>query len=359
MNKFLFVWMLLFAAATGNGQGTEPQVNFIADYQGFFRNNEYFEDYLKGYTLTGNHFTPQIELQLSESASIKTGAHLLKYNGLDDFSEAVPFLSVELTLNKFGITLGSFSEANRMKLSDKLFSDERSMTNYLQEGLLIKYHSKQFNVETWLDWEQFIFRNDPFREEFMVGSVMNWQTHPGNETVFEADFQSVIQHKGGQVDDSGLPVNTVMNNALGLFVRRHRTHERVLSFGVRAMLYNDLNGNAEWSSENGWALDFPLSFRSEKLRIKAGYWTAEEFVAPYGKPVFQTVSLAEPRVSLEENSVAYFDFSYNYEVIEGLKLQARLSNYYMIDLKGFNYYYGVTAILNQKFFITTLKKAVE
>jgi hypothetical protein len=229
----------------------------------------------------------------------------------------------------------------------------------LQEGLLIKYHTNQFYFETWLDWEQFIFSNDPFREEFKVGSILNWLIHPGKETVLEADFQSIIQHKGGQIDDSGLPVSTVMNNALSLFVRRHLTVEKIMSFGGRAMLYNDINGNAGWSSENGWALDFPVSYKSGDLKLKAGYWIAEEFVAPYGNPVFQTVALDEPTVSLEDNSIAYVEFSYNYDVVDGLELHARLSNYYMIDLKGFNYYYGLTALLNQEFFITTLRKAVK
>ena len=191
-----------------------------------------------------------------------------------------------------------------------------------------------------------------------MGSIVNWQSHPAKEFVFKADFQSLIQHKGGQIDDSGLPVSTVMNNALGLFVRRHLSGEKILSVGGRALFYNDLNGNAGWTTENGWALDFPVSYKSENAKLTAGYWTAEEFVAPYGNPVFQTVSLTEPRVSQGENSIAYLDFSYHYDVVDGLDLHARLSNYYMVDLKGFNYYYGVTAILNQKFFITKIKQAV-
>jgi hypothetical protein len=131
-----------------------------------------------------------------------------------------------------------------------------------------------------------------------------------------------------------------------------------MSVGGRVTLYNDLNGNAGWTTEKGWALDFPVTYRSGNSELKAGYWAAKEFVAPYGNPVFQTVSLAEPQLSLENNSIAYFEILYNYDVVDGLELHARLSNYYMIDLKGFNYYYGVTALLNQKFFITTLKKVV-
>lgn len=355
--KSFLVSVLLLCTLTGISQETATRLTFKADYSGFFRNNEYFEDYVKGYTLTGNHFTPRLALKLNEKSSFEVGAHMLKYNGINSFTEVSPYISMKVSpLLGFDVVLGSFNLSERMPLSDKIFSEERLLTDFIEEGLLLKYKANQLRVQAWLDWEKFIFSGDPFRERFKVGGIALWHSDKALKTNVQFKVQTLIQHKGGQIDNSGLPISTIMNHAFSISLNHDAATGKQFSLSGSLYTFNDLNGNAPWVSENGWALDFPVSFHSEKTSLTAGYWFADAFIAPYGNPVFQTSSLTDPSINMPDNSIAYFVLNYDYGLAKGVWLNLGLSNYYLTAFNSFNYHYSLKIIFSESFFLTNLEK---
>jgi len=356
LNGFLLS-LLFICTLTGISQEQATRLTFKADYSGFFRNNEYFEDYVKGYTLTGNHFTPRLALKLNEKATFEVGAHMLKYNGINSFTEVVPYISMKVSpLSDFDVVLGSFNSSERMLLSDKIFSEEHLLTDFIEEGLLLKYRANQFRVQAWLDWEKFIFSGDPFRERFKVGGIALWHSEKNLKTNFQLKVQTLIQHKGGQIDNSGLPVSTIMNHAFSVSLNHDATTLKQFSLAGTFYTFNDLNGNESWVSESGWALDFPVSYQSENTSVTAGYWFADAFIAPYGNPVFQTASLTGPAINMPDNSIAYLVLNYDYDLAQGVRINLGLSNYYLTGFNSFNYHYSIKIIFRQSFFLTNLEK---
>ncbi|HSM47280.1 MAG TPA: hypothetical protein VK872_05650, partial [Draconibacterium sp.] len=64
----------------------------------FINNNEFFGDFVDGYTLIGFHLTPELVYFPTKRVKLKAGAHLLKYYGLERFSSVIPVFSFQFAL---------------------------------------------------------------------------------------------------------------------------------------------------------------------------------------------------------------------------------------------------------------------
>ncbi|MDZ7776061.1 MAG: hypothetical protein U5L09_10940 [Bacteroidales bacterium] len=202
VNKLMLVLVVLLWGLAAVGQEARrgnDRLSMNIGYTGFFKNNEYPANYAKGYTLTGNHLTPLLSYHVGEMMTLRAGAHLLKYNGRDSFSEVRPFLGFDLWLTPgFRLTIGSYSIPHQHRLSPILFSDERRFTDYVEEGLRMQYKAAGVKAEAWLHWDQFIFQEDPFQEHFTAGFSGQW-------TAFSSDLlhgtlygQFLATHQGGR-----------------------------------------------------------------------------------------------------------------------------------------------------------------
>lgn len=350
-----FVLILLPALIMAQSDRQEADSLFISTrVNTFFKNNEYFEDYAKGYTLTGSNITAFAQYNIQEKVKVKAGGNFMKYSGQTEFKEVRPYLSIEASLARnLDITLGSyFSESHDME--EILFSTENHLTDLVEEGVRIAYRSKAFRGETWLDWEQFIDHGDPFRERFKVGisaalSVLQKET-------FTADFfgQAIILHQGGQVDDTDLPVATTVSGLAGLHVMKQFPQKRISQLSVKSALAIYKDNNNAWIYDEGNGALISAMLYSKKSTLELGYWYGEDFVSPYGHPIFQSASLYDFEQVVGDHTISYVRYCYSYPIVRDVHLDFVVEGDYLHQSKQLQYSYFFSLIFNKQFFVSLL-----
>ena len=80
------------------------------------------------------------------------------------------------------------------------------------------YDSRRFDLDVWVNWESFIFREDTHQEAFTVGLSGRYKLNdPDARFHFYAPVQGLAQHRGGEIDTIFTnSVQTLMNGAVGV-----------------------------------------------------------------------------------------------------------------------------------------------
>src|SRR6056297_1956641 len=136
----------------------------------FFKNNEYFNDIVAGYTLTGFNATPTLSYHLSEKTKIKAGGHFLKLFGDEGFREIKPVFTVHQKFNpNFSFLIGTIDNSKKHSLIRPLYDPELLLTDPTQYGLQFLFKNTALEFDLWLDWQRCIHQNSPFQERFITG----------------------------------------------------------------------------------------------------------------------------------------------------------------------------------------------
>ena len=82
-------------------------------------------------------------------------------------------------------------------------------------GLQIRYEGQRTRLDTWVDWQSFIFRGDKHQEAFVFGlsTAQAFDFSPANR--LELQLQAVAHHRGGVLNERADTVHTWLNAALG------------------------------------------------------------------------------------------------------------------------------------------------
>lgn len=349
---FAFLWMI-----QGFGQestGKQERLLLELDYTGFFKNNEFFAQQADGYTLTGNHITPLLQYQLGNRAALNAGGHLRYYHGMDSVAEATPFFNLHLKpTQELSVILGSYRVYDQHRVSRALLSDERLFTDFIGEGLRLRLDQKKLWMDVWIDWEKFILHGDPFREQFQAGFSGNWTFLERPSNALSISSQYVAQHKGGQIDDSELPVSTVLNSRQSI-VFRHDFPPGFLTFGeisLAYLTYRDINGNAPWAYDEGDAIQAELELNLKPHSISVGYFEAEKFIAPNGHPMFQTSDLYDPDKHFQRMKMLHTAYHFQKQFYKGLTVSFVAEGFYLSEQESFHHSLELRAVLNRSFLL--------
>lgn len=69
------------------------------------------------------------------------------------------------------IVLGNIYGASNHNLIEPLYNPELNLTCDPEAGLQLLYDSKAFDLDVWVNWQSFIFREDVHQEAFTVGDL--------------------------------------------------------------------------------------------------------------------------------------------------------------------------------------------
>ena len=67
------------------------------------------------------------------------------------------------------IVLGDIYGGANHNLIEPLYNPELNLTADPEAGLQLLYDSRRFDLDVWVNWESFIFREDTHQEAFTVG----------------------------------------------------------------------------------------------------------------------------------------------------------------------------------------------
>lgn len=323
----------------------------------FVKNNEYFGDIVKGYTLLGLNFAPKLVYYPNSRIKLSAGLSLLSYYSREDELDLAILLSFQYKLHKnLDFVLGNIYSTVNHRLIDPLFDFERYLSNNIENGIQFLWNSDRIFTDLWLDWEQQIFQDDPFQEVFNVGLSSEFIVFE-NESIFKVSFpfQNLFRHRGGQINKKNEPITTIFNNATGLSisksVNKKYLHEIVLSsYWVN---YQDLSPTPQQLFIDGTGSYTTFELNNNSIDLLFGYWYGEQFIAPVGNPIYESCSRTNIFIEEPVRKIVTSKINYQKDIFKGINLGFRFDSYYDLQESNFEYSWGIVVVFKDRFFLNS------
>ena len=336
---YSFIIFILFACIT-DGQEISEQTDrdgvlFLRLRNiNFIKNNEYYNPIIEGYTLIGYFIQPSLIYCPTDKLDIQAGTHFLNYAGSAriDNPQIVFSTTYSFTENT-SLTLGTLNGSDKHRLLDPHFDRERIYKYYTENGIQFITKNNHLFSDTWLSWENFIFKGDTTREVFTAGESFNYLSPLISETfTLEFPVQLQFKHYGGQISNYNSHVVTYFNMSAGLKVNASLSGGRLgyASVEYQNFLFNELTGRGEIGIKRGSGNWFRFLYGYKNLRVSTSYWHATDFYAPNGNPIYSSISDYRTNLIISGRSIW----------TNSLVLTARPYNFFSIYF-GFDLYYDL------------------
>jgi hypothetical protein len=343
-----------------NATGSEGNLYLCFRNTNFVKNNEYSNPITEGYTLLGYFIQPELVCYPSEKLTLKLGAHLLSYSGTGKFSLIKPVFSATLNISKnTSFTLGTLSGSDTHRMLDPHFNKERMYNAFPEDGAQFMISGDHFFNDTWLSWENFIFKGDNEREIFTTGESFRYTTPViAGLLTFEIPVQLLIKHYGGQISDYPESVETYFNVATGVRAGIDIAGQKYGRAGIDYLYFNgrSVTKNAPSGIESGNASWYRVFYSFRKAAIEAGYWSSHNFFAPNGNYIFGSVSDHIENLVIHDRKLITGSVNITLLPENFLEVFIGFDGYYDTDLKRFDNALSLHIRFNQLIKIAELKR---
>jgi len=267
---------------------------FKFDNLNFVKDNEYSNNIADGYTLIGAQLHPKVSFYPHPKANLEIGLFGLTYAGLEKYHKIIPTFSFIYTMKKSKFIMGSYYDDTNHGLIKPLMTEERNLDERaIENGLQYKLKTTNLTLDTWLNWEHFIFRNDTQNEEFVLGFSSLYTPLKNSDWQLDIAFQNLIYHRGGQINTDELESRNVFSmrhTALGLLVNKSTASNAQISLSNYFIQHQTGERPEEFYYQSGYGSLTWLNYRFQNWTAGIGYWYGNEFVSPRGDDMFQSVS---------------------------------------------------------------------
>ena len=333
---FLFFSLSLQGQKSDSTSHKDGELGLSLRSVSFIRNNEYFNPITEGYTLLGFFFRPELVYSPSQKVTLRAGAHLLKYWGTDYFSQVRPVFSVSLGISEnTALTLGSLSGSDKHRLYDPQFSNERLYNQYAEDGFQLTSSNNHLFNDTWLSWENYVFKGDSTREIIAFGESFRYtSSQVGDFMTVEVPLQFQLKHFGGQISNYTEPVETFFNLACGFKINFRIAQERLgkISLEYLQFINREFNGESKSGISSGIASWTRFSYTWKSVSAGASYWKSHNFYAPDGNSIYSSISDYQPGVVIPERRIITNFLSLDLLPESFLQLHLGLETFYDLDL---------------------------
>ena len=334
----LFIFINIISGQTiGEAKPVQGDLSLRIKSLNFIEDNEFFNPIVEGYTLLGFFFQPELVYMPNAKVSLRGGVHILKYYGHEKFSQIRPVFSTTLFFSdKTSLTLGTLSGPYKHHFFDPHFYSERLYNEYIEDGIQLTHIDNHIFTDTWISWENFIFKGDSVREQFTLGESFKYSSALVSDFIrIEVPVQLQLKHLGGQISDYPQQMESFINIAAGLRINFDLAGKRYGQAGIEYLqflnsmregdtLYGISQGNASW---------LRLHYTYKTFRFETGYWRAHNFYAPNGNPIYGSVSDYQPGVVIHDRRIINSSVSVRFLPVSYLELYFGIDLYYDIDLK--------------------------
>lgn len=328
-------------------------LQFGIENTNFFKNNEYFNDITKGYTLIGASIHPKLLFFPSERTKLAVGVFALKYSGIDKFSETQPTIRFHFQANpNIAIVMGNIYGAANHRLTEPMYGFERRFNRQIENGVQFLFDYGHFFSDTWLQWEQFIFHQSPYQEQLAIGTKNTVRFFDHQQRFgLEIPFDATGFHKGGQIDTCSTPLTTLLNAMTGIHFSIYTGgFIQQLSVKNHFYLYKDFSNAKQQAFTDGSAYYFALTTKFAGFSTLCGYWNGNRYISPYGEAIFQNVS-DYGDFSQENRELLTFKLLYEKKICRGGAIGAGFEGFYDPDNHLFDYSYSLHIVFNRNFML--------
>ena len=337
----------------------EPQALYLRlKSTSYFKNNEYKNEFMHGYSLTGLYFEPVLEYTIDSSTMIRAGAHLLKYYGRDSFDRTLPVISIMYSPGPhFRAIFGTLYGTTSHGLPEPVYNFEKYLIDNYENGIQFLWDYQLVKADIWLNWEQFIKQGDPFQERFTVGAntairVMDWKGFR-----LTLPFAILFRHRGGEIDATTLPAGTQSNMVLGTRIDWEvgKGFFRDLWIYHQFIEFMEVNPGDQITIPFGHGMYSRMGINTKIGSIEVGYWDATNFISPHGMPIFQSVSQNDPMFYLADRKMLTVKYEFYKPLTSYLDAAFRFEPYYHFYTGRMDHSWSIYLRLNESFFLTHLR----
>ena len=316
----------------------------------FFKNDEYFSDYIEGYTLVGYKLQPTLVYYVSSDISIEAGLQLLQYGGTKKYDKIYPILTAQWRINNWAtFIMGMLDGHLAHDLPESMWEPERQLYDKPEMGFQIKLKHDNWKGEGWLNWQQFIKNNDTIPERVTAG--LSYTLSPQSATdakwSFEMPIRLIFSHIGGQISNFSQRMQSLANGSLSAILHRNinRKWLKSISAEMQAQYFDAMvDGNIRPFS-NGWALYPQLSLEASKFNANIGYWRASNFFSLYGNPTFMSLSNYDDTKYCKNRRMITAEANFYHSIHKILKFSIGAKAYHDVDASQFDYSYHIDFVL--------------
>jgi hypothetical protein len=327
------------------------------DNLNYLRNYEYFGDIPLSYTLIGYQLIPQLKYQLNEHFQLKGGIFLRREFGHDGFYQIAPVLTAKYQKRGFGLVMGTLEGALNHRFIEPIYDVENVISNRLEQGVQVLLDKKHLWLDWFVDWKKAIEHNSPYREELTLGVSSRVKFINKDQLTVEMPLQFMMSHKGGQIDASGLPLESLINTAIGASVTIPTNGSFLKALRTEHYLttYSDISGSKKqlYNSGKGWYSS--LLFKTKWLDIDTRYWKGHQFYAPHGGALYSSISQKIAGYGEENRELLFVSLIYDRQLLPNLNVDVRFEPYYDIKNKLTEYSYSLFLRFNKDFFLKRIK----
>jgi hypothetical protein len=371
--KTLFFAGLLLTVLLSEGQSNYPvfmdstkihpedsgRLSLEIDNLNYLRNYEYFGDIPLSYTLLGYQFIPQLKYQLNENFLIKGGIFLRREFGRPGFESIVPVFTAKYQKNGLSWIMGLLEGSANHRFIEPIYNIESTITDRIEQGIQIKLDKKKFWMDWYIDWEKAIKLNDPFREELTSGISTRTKLIDNPKFAMEIPLQAMVAHKGGQISNSPVNVESLLNAAGGISLQfKPNTYSFIKEVISEHYLvyYKNLSGTKVrlYNEGNGWLSSVTLKSK-KNFDLDLRYWKGNQFFGPRGQPLYNSISEKIANYGEKERELVFLTLIYDKPLYKNIYIDLRLEPYYDLGNKFLEYAYSAFIRVNKDFFLKKLK----
>ena len=282
----------------------------------FFKDNEFDGNVQRGYSLPGVRLQPRLTYTPIDEIKLELGLHATIYSGANKYpcyvfhdiatwkgdqyqsgAHLLPFFRATARFKSITLAVGDIYGGATHGFVEPMYNPELILTDDPEMGFQMIVDTRRWHSDLWMNWQSYIFKESSHQEAFTVGWTQNinvWKRTKEDRThSLDIPIQLVIQHRGGEQDNTKMGVQTIANGALGMGYEYKASGNRIVT-GVQAevmALYCLQQSGNLWPFKNGPALWVKASVDFIRdLRVTAGFFSAKDFCSLYGSQYFGTLS---------------------------------------------------------------------
>ena len=320
----------------------------------FFKDNEFDGNVQRGYSLPGVRLQPRLTYTPIDEIKLELGLHATIYSGANKYpcyvfhdiakwkgdqyqpgAHLLPFFRATARFKAITLAVGHIYGGATHGFVEPMYNPELILTDDPEMGFQMIVDTKRWHSDLWMNWQSYIFEESSHQEAFTVGWTQNinvWKRtiEDGKTHSLGIPIQLLIQHRGGEQDNSGLGVQTIANGALGLAYEYQAPANRIVT-GIQAeamAMYCFQQSGSLWPFNSGPALWAKASVDFMRdLRVTAGFFSAKDFCSLYGSQYFGTLSTKHAGGRFSSMNTALIGIEYSRTFAQAYTIGAHLKAY--------------------------------
>ncbi len=333
--------------------GSKGKLLVEIDNISFFKNNEFNSTFQSGYTLPGFWFQTRGVYYPLSNLKLEAGFHSIwfwgathypafAYKGVstwrgEESSKRVhllPFFRAHVALTEnLDFVIGNIYGGENHRLIEPLYNPELNLISDPESGAQMLYRTPWIDLDTWVDWQSYIYELDTRQESFVYGLSTRFKVNAPKSCVhIYIPIQGLIQHKGGEAVLVDKSIQTIMNGAVGAGLKWNVGHHVLKSVNVEFDIagYIFPKGNTYYK-DNGMGSYAELSFRLKNFNVKTSYWSCRNFIPIFGNVFYSSVSTKNEEMVYDRPKMLCMSVDYTRTIGKGFKLGLVAESFYFLS----------------------------